>query len=360
MHGVHGLFRSLTILIAVSTVAIDSCVADVKELLERLKPISLNESALRELAGKRSFQPYVLNPVLTIGRQSQHDWDAGAMGSPCVIKVEGVYHLYYESWGALTEAGTYEEYCTLQIGHAVSLDGVHWAKDPANPVLRKGLKGEWDHNGTWDPFVIYEDGRFKMWYGGDNENVGGWGYAISFDGSRFRKRGRISPGGQVEDGHIVHDREAGEYRYYYWDRDKAPWDQVMKGPPAPSGLFVATSKNETDFDFDHAERITIEGQAWPAKYSHVLPYRDQWVMFFGDAVTRGNPSLTGIAFSKDGHSWKKAAFPLVEGHDAEVVEAAPNLWLMYYGPNKYFDWPECDVRLAIYEGSLEDLPGVQK
>jgi hypothetical protein len=44
-------------LIVVSTVAIEGRNADVKELLERLEPISLSESALRELADKRSFQP---------------------------------------------------------------------------------------------------------------------------------------------------------------------------------------------------------------------------------------------------------------------------------------------------------------
>lgn len=55
MHGVHGLFRSLTILIAVSTVAIEGHVADLKELLERLMPISFSESALRLLAGKQAL-----------------------------------------------------------------------------------------------------------------------------------------------------------------------------------------------------------------------------------------------------------------------------------------------------------------
>ena len=39
----------------------------------------------------------------------------------------------------------------------------------------------------------------------------------------------------------------------------------------------------------------------------------------------------------------------------EVIEAAPNLWLIYYGSDGYFDWPEADVQLAIYEGKLEDL-----
>jgi hypothetical protein len=358
MHKVY--VRSATfavVCLALQMNAIRAHSEDLKVLVERLKPISVDETKLRELAGKDGFQPYVLNPVLSPGMRTRGDWDAGALGSASVIKVDGVYHLYYEAWGKLSEAGRHEEYNTLQIGHAVSLDGLHWAKDPANPVLRKGAEGDWDHDGTWDPFVICEDGLFKMWYGGDNNGIGGWGYAVSHDGSQFEKRGRISQPGQVEDGHVVHDRQRGEYRYYYWDRDQAPWDDVMKGPPAPSGLFVATSKNETDFDFGHAQRITVESQAWPVKYSQVLPYKDQWVMFYGQAVTRGNPSSTGMAFSQDGYGWKKAAYPLVAGHDAEVVEAAPGLWLMYYGPNKYFDWPECDLRLAIYAGPLEHLSG---
>lgn len=50
----------------------------------------------------------------------------------------------------------------------------------ANPVLTVGVPGEWDagvlgsmtvlkvrgtkpEHGTWDPFVICEDGLFKMW-----------------------------------------------------------------------------------------------------------------------------------------------------------------------------------------------------
>ena len=80
-------------------------------------------------------------------------------------------------------------------------------------------------------------------------------------------------------------------------------------------------------------------------------------MFFGEAVTRGNPSRTGMAFSDDGLNWRKAAFALVDRHDAEVIEAAPNLWLMYYGTKQHFDWPDCDLRLAIYEGPLEQLSG---
>ena len=198
----------MTFVLGVTFVA-NAGAEDLKQILDRLKIVSLDEAALRKLAGKDHFEPYVLNPVISPGKKTKKEWDAGALGSACVIKVDGVYHLYYEAWGQLSEEGTHDQYNTLQIGHAVSLDGVHWAKDPANPVVRKAAEGEWDHDGTWDPFVIYEDGIFKMWYGGDNNGVGGWGYATSKDGSHYEKQGRVSRPGQMEDGHVVHDRAKG-------------------------------------------------------------------------------------------------------------------------------------------------------
>ena len=265
--------------------------------------------------------------------------------------------MYYEAWGTLDNEGSHKGYASLQIGHAVSLDGVHWSKDPANPVVRRGQKGSWTQDGTWDPFVIHEDGIFKMWFGGMKGTSCDWGYAESLDGSTYDVKKQISDLGGVEDLHVVHDRKTGEYRLYYWDRKKAPWSQVMEGSQKPSGLMLARGPSEMNIDFKNAQVLKIEGQEWPAKYSHVLPHGNGWAMFFGEAVTRGKPSSTGLAFSTDGIHWKKAAFPLVKGHDAEVIEAAPDLWLDYYGPDTYFDWPECDIRLAVYEGKLEDLNG---
>ena len=49
-----------------------------------------------------------------------------------VLHVGSVFHMYYEAWGIRRNAGT--DYDSLQIGHATSPDGMHWTKDPANPV----------------------------------------------------------------------------------------------------------------------------------------------------------------------------------------------------------------------------------
>jgi len=174
--------------------------------------------SLKKMASTDGFNPYDGNPVLTTGTESS--WDAGALGSMTILKVGDTFHLYYEAWGKRSEKEwDASEYETLQIGHAISKDGIHWTKDPDNPVLEQGGKGEWDETGVWDPYVIYENGIFKMWYGGGGGRKPnfGWAYATSTDGTNFKKQGLIGKNNRsgVEDVHVVHDIESGLYYLYY-------------------------------------------------------------------------------------------------------------------------------------------------
>jgi predicted GH43/DUF377 family glycosyl hydrolase len=273
------------------------------------------------------------------------EWDAGALGSMNVVKVGDIYHMYYEAWGVRSEASwNREEYFSLQIGHAISLDGLHWKKDPINPVLPRGAEGEWDHYGTWDPFVIYEDGLYKIWYGGGEHQTCDWGFAVSEDGRKFIKKGQISHLGNVEDVHVVHDLYTDLYHMYYWDRAYEPM-----------GLFHATSPNETDFDFAKAENITIDGENYPGmyKFTHVIREGETWLMFYGNFVRPHCPDGTvRMAVSKDGHQWTSKNQNLIAGHDGEVLMTDDELYLMYYGPQGFFDRKDCDIRVAIYQGKL--------
>jgi hypothetical protein len=300
-------------------------------------------SHLGALAGTNRWAVYTNNPVLRPGATGE--WDAGALGSMTVLKVGDRYHLYYEAWGVRGRDST--DYNTLQIGHATSRDGLRWTKDPANPVLPKGKDKDWDRDGTWDPFVLHEDGVFKMWYGGGMDQHCDWGYAVSTDGVQFVKKGQLSHLGNVEDDHVVHDIAGGRYLMYYWDRKHEPM-----------GLFRAQSPNETDFDFAHAEPIRIGGLKNLAmyKFTHVFLEDRRWHMFFGEFVRPGCKGCwTGHATSSDGVRWQAQNRRLLLGQDAEILKAGHDLYFMYYGPDGYFDQPGCDIRLAIYKGQLSAL-----
>jgi hypothetical protein len=55
-----------------------------------------------------------------------------------VLTVGKVFHMYYEAWGVRGNGYDWSDFTSLQIGHATSPDGIHWTKDPANPILPKG------------------------------------------------------------------------------------------------------------------------------------------------------------------------------------------------------------------------------
>jgi hypothetical protein len=310
------------------------------------------KEGLQQIGSTEGFKPYEGNPVLEPGPEGS--FDAGALGSMSVLFADGLFHIYYETWGIRSGAEwDADEYESLQIGHATSRNGIHWTKDPMNPVLAKGGEADFDRTGVWDPYVIYEDGIYKMWYGGGGGSQPnfGWAYATSEDGTHFQKQGLIGIGNQtgVEDCHVVFDPLSEQYYMYYW------W-----GWAEPEGLFLVTSPTETGFDFNKRIPIRITGdESYMKKFGHVLRDKRGWHMFYSNFVQPHCPnSITRYAFSEDGIHWEAINKRLLRGHDAEVLKAADSLYMMFYSPQNYFDRKDGDIRLAVYHGKLGDLGSV--
>ena len=301
------------------------------------KQFSIQE--LREMAGEREWKPFSRNPVVSPGPpDSWESWNVATMN---ILQVGDLYHMYYEGGSIGVE--------DYQIGHAVSSDGVTWAKDQSSPVIPFGDAGDWDDRETWDPFVIFEDGIFKMWYGGttitSDRRDFQLGYATSQDGANFENRIKISdfPADiNIADMHVVHDLSRGIYRLFYLSRKGDYW-----------GLFFADSKNETDFDFAHARRLRIEDETGDYRCPHVVAEDGVWYMFYGYKYE----PRSGLAISSDGENWKTVNPTMFDGHDPEVMKIADNLYLLFYGPSKYDmgHKPGCDIRVALLNGKLSDL-----
>lgn len=306
-------------------------------------------AGLKNVASTDGFRPYDGNPIIDTGPEGS--FDAGALGSMSVLFVDGLFHIYYEAWGVRSEKEwDAAEYETLQIGHATSRDGIHWMKDPKNPVLKQGDSGEWDETGVWDPYVIYEDGIFKMWYGGGGGRKPnfGWAYAVSKDGTYFEKKGLIGTNNRsgVEDVHVVHDRESGLYYLYYWH-----------GHEGGEDLFCVTSPTETDFDFSQSVIIKIEGDdSFWCKFGQVLKNEEGWHMFYSNYIPpHGRKSIVRYATSKDGIHWQAKNKRLIFGLDGDVLQIADDLYLMAYAPENHFDKKDADIRIALYNGTLTTL-----
>ena len=127
---------------------------------------------------------YQSNPVLTPGEPGS--WDDGSVLAPFVIVTEGRYEMWYHASGGIRRE--------INIGYAISTDGMHWEKARENPVLTKGEGYAWDVGYVAWPLVIKYDGDYLMWYGGSTDLISyKTGFALSEDGIHWKKDRNNNP-----------------------------------------------------------------------------------------------------------------------------------------------------------------------
>jgi len=114
---------------------------------------------------------------------SSSGWDSDSIWRPSVVKIGSRFMMWYS--GESNSIGN--------IGLATSTDGLAWTPYPQNPVLTPRASGEWDGNSVIEAWVIYDQGQYKMWYGGqtwtptNQLNSFQIGYATSLDGIHWTK-----------------------------------------------------------------------------------------------------------------------------------------------------------------------------
>jgi predicted GH43/DUF377 family glycosyl hydrolase len=94
-------------------------------------------------------------PVL----QLSQPWEAEIVVYPCVLKIDGVYLMWYGSYYSAVRRQT------TAIGFAASTDGITWHKHPQNPVLKPEPERAWEsHYVTSGSVMRLPDGSFRYWY----------------------------------------------------------------------------------------------------------------------------------------------------------------------------------------------------
>lgn len=116
------------------------------------------------------------DPVLDTGPPGA--FDEGDLGGPSVLRDGGLYHMWYAGFSDRD-----------RIGHATSLDGINWTKDPS-PVLDVGPQGAWDNRLVSAPSVLKDGNVFMMWYEGRSQDLTDRiGLATSPDGVHWTRAG---------------------------------------------------------------------------------------------------------------------------------------------------------------------------
>jgi hypothetical protein len=100
-----------------------------------------------------AWTPITENPVFTgTGRDT---WDRKIRERGYIlVGDDGTYHLWYTGYAT-------DKPPTMSLGHATSKDGVHWTRDPGNPIFRE----------SWveDVCVVRQDGTYFMFAEGKND-----------------------------------------------------------------------------------------------------------------------------------------------------------------------------------------------
>ncbi len=115
-------------------------------------------------------QPEWVRFGVVLDRGEKGSYDDKNIESPIVLKnTDGTYTMWYRGMNKTDDVG--------RIMRAVSVDGINWTKTGVVMVPTERYEGD-----KIDPMtVMYEDGIYKMWYGGDSG--GGCAcYATSADG----------------------------------------------------------------------------------------------------------------------------------------------------------------------------------
>ena len=90
----------------------------------------------------------------TIGEVgSDGDYEKKGRAAPCAVRLGGKIHLFYQSSGH----GPRDAIC-----HAWSEDGIHFTKDPTNPIFRP--TGNWNVGRAIDAEVVERDGTVYLYW----------------------------------------------------------------------------------------------------------------------------------------------------------------------------------------------------
>ena len=117
-------------------------------------------------------------PRIVLEVNPKIEWEKNDINRPHVLKVGGVYSMWYTGQNFQTKQSAF--------GLATSLDGIHWERVGTQPVMEAA--GGWEKGSIMCPHVLYEKGKYRMWYsGGEMYEPDAIGYAESDDAIHWQR-----------------------------------------------------------------------------------------------------------------------------------------------------------------------------
>jgi predicted GH43/DUF377 family glycosyl hydrolase len=270
------------------------------------------------------------NPVLMAGGPGSWDENFSVVNS--VLFHEGIYKMWYEGDNGF--------------GYATSVDEINWIKDTLNnPVMLPGPPGSWDEKEIANASVIFIDDTFHLWYSGkDVDNDNRIGHAISLDGIYWQKDTAnpvldLGDPGSLDDHELIHPFVMYAYNKY--------WMYYNGHDGTTQRIVLATSIDKVNWDRYYSNPILDPGpEEWDSHQlgpTCVVVYQDTFRLFY-TGLKPDTTARIGYAFSTDGYHYTKYADnPVLDfgepgrWDDAGValpyviVDEEDSLYKMWYG-----------------------------
>ncbi|MCW8803295.1 MAG: T9SS type A sorting domain-containing protein [Ignavibacteriaceae bacterium] len=293
-----------------------------------------------EILAQVNWTKYEGNPVIPSGPSGS--WYSGVI-TPCVLY--NTDSLRYEMWfaGSVTTTGLRPH----RIGFAYSNDGISWVIHP-DPVLTP-RPSNWDNYSVYAPWVVRENGLFKMWYTHEAPGYTNYklGYATSSDGINWTRFDYpVMEAGTAEweaqgVGHCSVLPVTGGYKMWY---------SGLAGSTDTISIGYAVSTDGITWQRDTVNNpILSPGSAGQWDDFNIFAPRviildNVYYMYYGAARESFGQYRVGLATSTDGLDWDKYSNnpvlkPSQSGWDNGevetgcVVQMGDTLYMWYDGSN---------------------------
>jgi beta-1,2-mannobiose phosphorylase / 1,2-beta-oligomannan phosphorylase len=242
---------------------------------------------------------------------------------------------------------SFNMYCSWRpkrsIALSVSNDGLHWSKPEICFSYNDSSGWERDVN---RPVVIFKDGKYHMWYTGENDSLSAIGYAVSTDGKHFA---RVSSN-PVLSAELPWEKKALMCPDVIWDADAKVFRMWYSGGEQyePDAIGYATSTDGIKWNKYSGNPVfqrdrKHEWEASKVTACQVIKRKDDYLMFY-IGFKNIDFAQIGMARSKDGiTNWERySENPIIRpgmGWDSSAVYKpyaidANGRWLLYYNGRK--------------------------
>lgn len=214
-----------------------------------------------------------------------------------------------------------------------SLTCASFNKYPYNPVLPYDSPNAWESKGRLMPTVIYDEGVYKMWYGGYNGSFQSLGYATSNEGVKWK----LFENNPVLKPDLTYEKHISENSVIRDNDLFKIWFTVQ----LITGNYVIKYAISNDGKEWFRQNVYgLDVHKWEDNNNIYAPTvikinENKYIMLYN--AKQNNIWKIGYADSIDGITWYKTAYPVIEPTENWEKPATGRPWMIYYKNNNLLE-----------------------